>query len=66
MSDKLRPASSGYGIDYSEMYRFLPYIGVPTSEAVARVATEAARKMTAGGPPASKEFASDVESMEVL
>lgn len=30
----------GYGIDYSEYYRFLPYIGVPTEEAVERVAKE--------------------------
>ncbi|GAX79488.1 hypothetical protein CEUSTIGMA_g6929.t1 [Chlamydomonas eustigma] len=31
----------GFGIDYSEMYRFLPYIGVPTEAAIARVAAEA-------------------------
>ena len=31
----------GFGIDFSEMYRTLPYIGVPTDAAVARVAAEA-------------------------
>ncbi|KAG1654281.1 hypothetical protein FOA52_005661 [Chlamydomonas sp. UWO 241] len=32
----------GYGIDYSERFRFLPFIGVPTDEAVARIAAECA------------------------
>ena len=35
------PPFSGFGIDFSEMYRTLPYIGVPTDAAVARVAAEA-------------------------
>jgi hypothetical protein len=34
----------GYGIDYSEMYRFLPFIGVPSAKAVARVGAEAAAR----------------------
>ena len=35
----------GFGIDYSERYRCLPYIGVPTDEAIVRVgaAAEAAK-----------------------
>jgi hypothetical protein len=32
----------GFGIDFSERYRNLPYIGVPTEEAVARVNAEVA------------------------
>lgn len=31
----------GYGIDFSEHYRFLPYIGVPTDAAIERVREEA-------------------------
>ena len=36
---------AGFGIDFSEKYRTLPYIGVPTDEAVARgiAETEAAK-----------------------
>lgn len=43
----------GYGIDYSEMYRFLPYIGVPTPEAVARVAAEALARQQRQQQPAA-------------
>lgn len=31
----------GYGIDFSENYRFLPYVGVPTDVAIERVREEA-------------------------
>lgn len=30
----------GYGIDYAERFRFLPYVGVPKDEAVPRIADE--------------------------
>eukprot|EP00955_Chlamydomonas_euryale_P047462 353695-Chlamydomonas_euryale.AAC.6 len=30
----------GYGIDYSERFRFLPYIGTPTQVAIDRIAAE--------------------------
>ena len=39
--DPCPPLMAGFGIDFSEKYRTLPYIGVPTDEAVARGIAEA-------------------------